>query len=150
MPHIKQKVLAIDKINVAGIGIRPAGGPSLPNLETVATIQEARVACHDGHVLDGKVMLTPEVLVKMCIGNAPDLSSPLGMGNMLFMRHVLLVGNVPLFGVPFFMRLVPLFLVDLFSFFVFVVVLGRSRNCTCQEERRRNSNDDCESLHIPS
>ena len=67
VPHIRQKILASDEIDIAVVGVCPSSRPGLSNFEPVAAIREVRMARYHSHAPNGKVVLTSKVRVKMFI-----------------------------------------------------------------------------------
>jgi hypothetical protein len=136
VPRIKQKIPALDEIDIAVVGVGPSSRPGLSDFESVPAVPKARMACHHSHVADSKVVLASKVGAKMFIRNSPMLGVSLFMSNMLFMGHV------PLFSAPLFMRLVLLFLVRFVPFFLAhlslfpipVLVLSSSGNSASQQK----------------
>ena len=105
MSHIEQIVSAVDKIDVAVVGVSPSTGPRLRNLKVVAAVRKSRTALYDLDVTDREVMFMPEVSTKMLVRNT----------TVLFVTYLLVLLFLP----GFFM-------------FVAMLVLGKDRNHSCE------------------
>ena len=105
MSHIEQIVSAVDKVDIAVVGVSPSTGPGLRNLKVVAAVRKSRTALYDLDVTDREVMFMPEVSTKMLVRNT----------TVLFVAYLLVLLFLP----GFFM-------------FVAMLVLGKDGNHSCE------------------
>jgi len=67
--QVEKKILAIDVVNVALIGVSPTYRPCINDVESIAAVLKAGLAFHSGWLVDRERMLAPEVRSKLIVGN---------------------------------------------------------------------------------
>jgi hypothetical protein len=116
--QVEKKVLAIDIVDVAVVGVGPAGGPGLRNFKIVATVSEMRTAAHDLDMADCEVVVPAKVGAEVFVGNAASF------------------------------LVVPFFLADFFVFVISMLVLGDRGNHPREKDACANCSNGCEFLHV--
>jgi hypothetical protein len=71
--QVKQKIPAIDEVDVTVVCVSPARGPRLRNFEIVAAVGEVGPASHDLDVTDREVVFAAEMSTKMFVVDATGM-----------------------------------------------------------------------------
>jgi hypothetical protein len=87
MARIKQKILTIDIVNIAIVGVSPLWWPGINQNKRVAAVLEAWPALHDLGPMHGEVMLSSEPGAKAVIGDAPSAA---GVASLILLPTSLL------------------------------------------------------------
>ena len=74
--QVKEKILSIDVVDVAVVGVGPAYWPRINDGKPVSTILKTWLAFDDCRMVDDQRMLTPEMGAKFVVGDVA--ASPVG------------------------------------------------------------------------
>jgi len=121
MPEIKQKISAVDKVDVAIVRISPARGPGLRNFKIVAAVCEVRPASDDLGVTDREVVIVAKMGTKMFIVDSTGVLVMLVLIVSFFLSR---------------------------TFIVLMLVLGKRRNHSREKQASTNRSNRCESFHV--
>jgi hypothetical protein len=121
VPQVKQKVSAVDEVDIAVVGVSPARRPRLRYFEIVAAVGEVRSAFHHFDVTNREMVIPAEMCAKMFVVDSTRM-------------FVALYVIVPLF---------------LSNFFVIaVLVLGNDRGHSCEKQSSADGSNRYESFHV--
>jgi hypothetical protein len=121
VPQVKQKIPAIDEVDIAVVGVSPARRPSLRYFEIVAAVGEVRSASDYLDVTDGKVVFPSKVRAKMFVVNSTGMLVALCI-------------------------IVPLFLSNFFV--VSMLVLGKGGDQSPEKQPSADGSNRYESFHV--
>jgi hypothetical protein len=122
MPQIKQKVSAIDKVDVAVVVVRPSMRPGVHNFKVIAAVTEVRPASDNRHVTDGEMVIVAKMLAEMFIVDAAMLFAP-------------------------FLVIMPFFLPRVIAPLISVLILAESGHRRSQQKRNTDAASYQQSLH---
>jgi hypothetical protein len=91
--QIKQKIPAIDEVDVTVVRVSPARGPRLRNFEIVAAVGEVGPASHDLDVTDREVVVPAEMRAKMFVVDATGMLVALFSLSSIFIIAVFVLGK---------------------------------------------------------
>ena len=120
MPQVKQKISAIDKVDIGIVGVSPARRPRLGNFKIVAAVSKSWPAFNDLDMTDRKVVVPAKVRAEMFVCNAA-VFVVLFLIVLLFLSSILIVS---------------------------MLVLGKRGNHSRKKHGRANRSDCCESFHV--
>jgi hypothetical protein len=119
--QIKQKVSAIDEVDVAVVAVRPSSRPCVDNFKIVTAICEVRPASDDLDVTDCEVVIVAKMGTKMFVVDST------GMLVMLVLIVSFLLSS---------------------TFIVVMLVLGKGGNHSREKQASANRSNGCESFHV--
>jgi hypothetical protein len=93
VPQVKQKVSAVDEVDVAVVRVSPACRPRLCNFEVVAAVGEVRSAAYYLDVTNREVVIVAEMGTKMFVVDSTGMLVMLFFLSSIFIISVLVLGN---------------------------------------------------------
>ena len=120
MPQVKEKISAVDKVDVAIVRVSPARGPRLRDFKIVAAISKSWPPFHDLNMTDCEVVVPPKVRAKMFVCNAAVFV-------VLFLIVLLFLSSI---------------------FIVSMLVLRKGGNHPRKKQASANRSNGCESFHV--
>jgi hypothetical protein len=120
MLQIKQKISAIDKVDIGIVCVSPSRGPRLRNFKIVAAVSKSRPPFHDLDMTDREVVVPAKMRAEMFVCYAPVFL-------VLFLIMLLFLSSI---------------------FIVSMLVLGKRGNHSRKKHSRANRSQCCESFHV--
>jgi hypothetical protein len=96
VPQIKQKVSAVDEVDIAVVGVSPARGPGFRNFEVVTAVGEVWPASHHLDVTDREMVVPAKMRAKMFVVDSTGMFVTLYVIVFVFLSNFFVVSMLVL------------------------------------------------------